>query len=85
MAYPFAMKQATTTCPDGTSPQGKDGGLPVKRFGMWLVNLDLTVGSEIQKTRPAIVVSPDERNQRLRTAIVVALTKGKKHRAGRLR
>lgn len=38
--------------------------------------LDPTVGSEIQKTRPCLVVSPDELNDHLRTAIVVPMTTG---------
>ncbi len=44
---------------------------------VWLVNLDPTVGSEIRKTRPAIIVSPDELNEHLRTVIVVPLTTGR--------
>lgn len=46
----------------------------VTRFEVWLVNLDPTVGSEIRKTRPCVVVSPDEMNRHLRTAIVAPLT-----------
>ena len=49
----------------------------MKRFEVWLVNLDPAVGSEIRKTRPAIIVSPDELNQYLATVIVVPLTTGK--------
>jgi len=49
----------------------------MKRFEIWLVNLDPTVGSEIKKTRPAIIVSPDELNAHLQTVIVVPLTTGK--------
>jgi mRNA interferase MazF len=41
-----------------------------------LVRLDPTLGSEIQKTRPCLVVSPDELNQYLRTVIVVPMTTG---------
>ena len=48
----------------------------IKRFGIYLVVLDPTVGSEIQKTRPCIVISPDEMNQYLRTVIVAPLTTG---------
>lgn len=43
---------------------------------VWLVNLDPTLGSEIQKTRPCIIVSPPEMNDHLRTAIVVPMTTG---------
>ena len=49
----------------------------MRRFEVWLVNLDPTVGSEIKKTRPAVIVSPDELNEHLRTVIVVPLTAGK--------
>ena len=45
----------------------------VSRFEIYLVALDPTVGSEIQKTRPCIVISPDEINI-LRTVIIAPLT-----------
>ncbi|MBC3942867.1 type II toxin-antitoxin system PemK/MazF family toxin [Sphingomonas albertensis] len=48
----------------------------MKRGEIWLAALDPTVGSEIQKTRPCLVVSPDEMNDHLRTAIVAPLTTG---------
>lgn len=51
----------------------------MKRFEVWLVNLDPTVGSEIKKTRPAVIVSPDELNEHLRTVVVVPLTTGKSY------
>ena len=46
----------------------------VKRFDVFLINLDPTVGSEIQKTRPCVIVSPDEMNQYIATAIVAPMT-----------
>ena len=46
----------------------------VKRFEVWLVNLDPTQGSEINKTRPCVVISPDELNQFLPTVTIAALT-----------
>ena len=46
----------------------------VGRFDVFLVNLDPTVGSEIQKTRPCLVVSPDEMNRAVRTVIIAPLT-----------
>ena len=46
----------------------------VQRFEVWLVNLDPTQGSEINKTRPCVVLSPDEMNRYLRTVTVAALT-----------
>jgi mRNA interferase MazF len=41
---------------------------------VWLVSLDPTRGSEIRKTRPCVVVSPDEANRHLRTVIIAPLT-----------
>lgn len=49
----------------------------MKRFEVWLVNLDPTVGSEMRKTRPAVIVSPDGLNDHLRTVVVVPLTTGR--------
>jgi mRNA interferase MazF len=46
----------------------------VKRFEVYLVNLDPTVGSEIQKTRPCLVISPDEMNDHVATVIVAPMT-----------
>jgi mRNA interferase MazF len=46
----------------------------VKRFDVYLINLDPTVGSEIQKTRPCLVVSPDEMNRFIKTVIVAPMT-----------
>jgi mRNA interferase MazF len=45
-----------------------------QRSEVWLVSLEPTMGSEIKKTRPCIVVSPDETNRLLRTVIVAPLT-----------
>ena len=46
----------------------------VKRFDVFLVNLDPTVGHEIQKTRPAVVISPDEMNDFISTVIIAPMT-----------
>lgn len=46
----------------------------VKRGEIWLVNLDPTVGSEIKKSRPCLVVSPAELNDHLKTVIVAPMT-----------
>ena len=46
----------------------------VQRFDVWLVTLDPTVGSEIRKTRPALVVSPDEMNTHISTVIIAPMT-----------
>lgn len=48
--------------------------MAVNRFEVYLVNLDPTVGSEIRKTRPCVVVSPDEMNHHVRTAIIAPMT-----------
>ena len=45
-----------------------------RRDEVWLVSLDPTQGSEIQKTRPCLVVSPNEVNEHLRTVIVAPMT-----------
>ena len=46
----------------------------VKRFEVYLVNLDPTVGSEIQKTRPCLIISPDEMNDPIATVIIAPMT-----------
>ena len=46
----------------------------VRRFDVFLVNLDPTVGSEIRKTRPCVIISPDEMNRWIRTVIVAPMT-----------
>lgn len=48
----------------------------VVRGEIWLVNLDPTVGSEIKKSRPCVVVSPAEMHDHLRTVIVAPMTTG---------
>ena len=51
--------------------------MPAFKTGeIWLAQLDPTVGSEIQKTRPCVVVSPLEMNAHLRTVIVAPMTTG---------
>ncbi|MBB5537969.1 type II toxin-antitoxin system PemK/MazF family toxin [Rhizobium giardinii] len=48
----------------------------VKRGDVWLAVLDPTVGSEIQKTRPCLIISPAEIHDHLRTVIVAPMTSG---------
>ena len=48
----------------------------VKRGEVYWVNLDPTIGSEIKKTRPALIVSPDDMNVVLPRAIIAPLTSG---------
>jgi mRNA interferase MazF len=50
----------------------------VKRFDVYLVNLDPTIGSEIQKSRPCLVISPDEMNRNIRTIIIAPMTSAQK-------
>ncbi len=50
----------------------------VKRGEVWLINLDPTVGHEIQKTRPCVIISPPEMHNYLGTVIVAPLTTGNK-------
>ncbi len=45
-----------------------------KRFDVFLVSLDPTLGSEIKKTRPCVIISPDEMNRNIRTVIVAPMT-----------
>ena len=46
----------------------------IKRFEVYLIALNPTVGSEIQKTRPCLIVSPDEMNDHVRTVIIAPMT-----------
>ena len=46
----------------------------MKRFDVYLINLDPTVGREIKKTRPCLVISPDEMNEYISTVIVAPMT-----------
>jgi len=50
----------------------------VRRFDIWLVNLDPTRGSEIKKTRPCVIVSPDEMNRHIRTVIIAPMTSARR-------
>ena len=46
----------------------------MKRFDVYLMNLDPTIGSEIRKTRPCLIISPDEMNRHIKTVIVAPMT-----------
>ena len=48
--------------------------MAVSRFDVYLVSLDPTIGREIKKTRPCLVVSPDEMNRFISTVIVAPMT-----------
>ncbi len=49
-------------------------GMVVNQYNVYLVNLDPTIGHEIQKTRPCLVISPDEMNHNIDTAIIAPMT-----------
>lgn len=51
----------------------------IKRFEIYWVNLDPTVGREIKKTRPAVVISPNEINNALGTILVAPVTSNKRN------
>jgi mRNA interferase MazF len=53
-------------------------GMVIERFGVYLVALDPTQGQEMRKTRPAVVVSPDELNRMLGTVLIAPLTSRKR-------
>jgi mRNA interferase MazF len=46
----------------------------VQRFDVFLINLDPTIGSEIKKTRPCLIISPEEINRHIHTVIVAPMT-----------
>lgn len=46
----------------------------IKRFEVYLVNLDPTIGKEIKRTRPCLVISPDEMNRHIGTIIIAPMT-----------
>lgn len=54
--------------------------MDLNQYQIVLINLDLTIGSEIKKTRPCVIISPDEMNKHLRTIIIAPMTtKSKKY------
>ncbi|WP_187261158.1 type II toxin-antitoxin system PemK/MazF family toxin [Pontibacter beigongshangensis] len=48
--------------------------MEISQYMIILVNLDPTMGSEIQKTRPCVVISPDEMNHNLKTVVIAPMT-----------
>lgn len=54
-------------------------GVVIKRFDVFLVNLDPTVGHEIKKTRPCLIISPDEMNRHVSTVIIAPMTTKGRH------
>jgi len=53
--------------------------MELNQYSIVLVNLDPTVGSEIQKTRPCVIISPDEMNRFLRTIVIAPMTSQSKN------
>jgi mRNA interferase MazF len=53
--------------------------MEIAQYEIILVNLDPTVGSEIRKTRPCVVISPDEMNKHLRTFVIAPMTTSSKN------
>jgi mRNA interferase MazF len=49
-------------------------GLVMEQYAICLVNLDPTIGHEIKKTRPCVIISPDEMNQHIATIIIAPMT-----------
>ncbi|MEA4916999.1 Endoribonuclease toxin MazF [bioreactor metagenome] len=52
--------------------------MEIKQYDLVLVNLDPTIGSEIKKTRPYVVISPNEINKYLQTIVIAPLTSSSK-------
>ncbi|MFN7258813.1 MAG: type II toxin-antitoxin system PemK/MazF family toxin [Cyclobacteriaceae bacterium] len=52
--------------------------MEIKQYQIVLVNLDPTIGSEMKKTRPCVVISPDEMNKYLRAIVVAPMTSSSK-------
>lgn len=48
--------------------------MELNQYHVYLVNLDSTIGHEIQKTRPCVVISPDEMNRHLKTVMIAPMT-----------
>ena len=49
-------------------------GMVIERFDVFLIDLDPTQGHEVQKTRPCLIISPNEMNQHIGTAIIAPMT-----------
>jgi mRNA interferase MazF len=56
----------------------------ISQYAVVLVNLDPTIGSEIRKTRPCVVISPDEMNRQVNTVVVAPMTSTSKSYPSRI-
>lgn len=52
--------------------------MEIKQYQIVLVNLDPTVGNEMKKTRPCVIISPDEMNKYLQTIVIAPITSSSK-------
>ncbi|MDN3593276.1 type II toxin-antitoxin system PemK/MazF family toxin [Zunongwangia endophytica] len=59
--------------------------MELKQYSIVLVNLDPTIGSEIKKTRPSVIISPNEINKYLRTIVVAPMTTNLKNYPTRIK
>lgn len=59
--------------------------MEVKQYQIILVNLEPAIGSEIKKTRPCVIISPDEMNTHLRTVLIAPMTTSSKRYPTRVR
>ena len=58
--------------------------MELSQYQIVLVNLDLTIGNEIKKTRPCVILSPDEMNRHLQTVVIAPVTNTSKSYPTRL-
>lgn len=58
--------------------------MELKQYHVYLVNLDPTIGHEIQKTRPCLIISPDEMNRHLQTVMIAPMTTKSHHYPSRV-
>ncbi len=58
--------------------------MEIKQYSVCWINLDPVIGSEVNKTRPCVIISPDEMNKYLRTVIIAPLTHTLKHYPSRV-
>jgi len=58
--------------------------MELSQYQMVLVNLDPTIGSEVKKTRPCVILSPDEMNRHLQTIVIAPVTNTSKSYPTRL-
>ncbi len=59
--------------------------MELNQYSIVLVNLDPTIGSEIKKTRPCVIISPDEMNKHLQTLIIAPMTSQSKNYPTRIK